>query len=85
MGLLSGCFKEQLYHIQSYAFGTLVDTDDRARFIAFHVLQDFQNMHNRLHAWKPVSEGKPSELGELIAAFQNQINQLQSTQTLPIY
>ena len=74
-GLLSGCFKERLYHTQSYVFGTLVDisiygeTDDRARFIANHVLQDFQNLHNRLHAWKPVSEGKPSELGELNAAF----------------
>lgn len=74
-GLLSGCFKERLYHTQSYVFGTLVDisiygeTDDRARFIANHVLQDFQNLHNRLHAWKPISEGKPSELGELNAAF----------------
>ena len=47
--LLSSCFKEPLYHSQSYVFGTLVDisiygeTDERARLLANQVLQDFQN------------------------------------------
>lgn len=72
---LSGCFKEPLYHSQSYVFGTLVDisiygeTDQRARFLVNNILADFQNLHNQLHAWKPVSPNKLSELGTLNAAF----------------
>ncbi|MDP1658982.1 MAG: FAD:protein FMN transferase [Methylotenera sp.] len=68
--------KEPLYHSQSYVFGTLVDisiygeSDERARLLSNQVLQDFQNLHNRLHAWKPISEGKPSELGQLNIAFE---------------
>ncbi|MEY3885062.1 MAG: hypothetical protein RIS87_837, partial [Pseudomonadota bacterium] len=47
--LFTGCFKEPLYHSQSYVFGTLVDisiygeTDERARFLANNILADFQN------------------------------------------
>jgi thiamine biosynthesis lipoprotein len=72
---VTGCFKEQLYHSQSYVFGTLVDisiygeSDERARHLSNHILQDFQNLHDRLHAWKPVSEGQPSELGLLNDSF----------------
>ncbi|NOT15255.1 MAG: FAD:protein FMN transferase [Methylotenera sp.] len=74
--LLTSCFKEPLYHSQSYVFGTLVDisiygeSDERARQLAEHVLQDFQSLHNRLHAWKPISAGKPSELQQLNTAFE---------------
>jgi thiamine biosynthesis lipoprotein len=74
--LLTSCYKEPLYHSQSYVFGTLVDisiygeSDERARSLSNQVLQDFQNIHNRLHAWKPISEGKPSELGQLNTAFE---------------
>ncbi len=74
--LLTGCFKEPLYHSQSYVFGTLVDisiygeSDERARQLADHVLQDFQSLHSRLHAWKPVAKNQLSELGELNVAFQ---------------
>ncbi len=74
--LLGSCFNEPLYHSQSYVFGTLVDisiygeTDERARLLANHILEDFQNLHNQLHAWKPVSENKLGELGQLNAAFQ---------------
>jgi thiamine biosynthesis lipoprotein len=56
-------------------FGTLVDisiygeTDERARFLANNILADFQNLHKQLHAWKPVSGNKLSELGELNAAI----------------
>ena len=73
--LFTGCFKEPLYHSQSYVFGTLVDisiygeTDERARFLANNILADFQNLHKQLHAWKPVSGNKLSELGELNAAI----------------
>ncbi|MSP86601.1 MAG: FAD:protein FMN transferase [Methylotenera sp.] len=73
--LLSSCFKEPLYHSQSYVFGTLVDisiygeTDARARLLSNQVLADFQNLHNRLHAWQPIAAGQASELGQLNAAF----------------
>ena len=72
---LSACFKEPLYHSQSYVFGTLVDisiageSDERASMLANHVMQEFQNLHNRLHAWKATVANQPSELGELNAAF----------------
>jgi thiamine biosynthesis lipoprotein len=75
--VLASCFKEPLYHSKSYVFGTMVDisiygeTDERARQLADHILQDFQSLHNRFHAWKPVSANTPSELGQLNAAFQN--------------
>lgn len=74
--LLSSCGREPLYHSQSYVFGTLVDvsiygeTDERARQLAEHIQQDFQNLHNRLHAWKPISANQPSELQLLNAAFE---------------
>ncbi|OIR04943.1 thiamine biosynthesis lipoprotein ApbE precursor [mine drainage metagenome] len=74
--LLTSCFKEPLYHSQSYVFGTLVDisiygeSDELARQHADHILQDFQSLHNRFHAWKPISATQLSELGELNAAFQ---------------
>ncbi len=78
--LLTSCAREPLYHSQSYVFGTLVDisiygeTDERARQLADHIQQDFQSLHNRLHAWKPISTGKPSELQQINAAF-SQANQ----------
>lgn len=74
--LLTSCFKDPLYHSQSYVFGTLVDisiygeTDERARQVSNQLLQDFQNLHNRFHAWKAISEGQPSELGQLNTAFE---------------
>ncbi len=75
--------QEPLYHVQSYIFGTLVDisiygeSEERAKQISNHILQDFQNLHSQLHAWKPVSAGQsgkpsvPSELGALNTAFAN--------------
>jgi len=69
--------QEPLYHTQSYVFGTLVDIsiygepEERAKLLANQVLQDFQNLHNRLHAWKPVGKGQASELGALNTAFAN--------------
>jgi thiamine biosynthesis lipoprotein len=67
--------QEPLYHTQSYVFGTLVDIsiygepEARAKLLANQVLQDFQNLHNQLHAWKPVSKNQPSELGAVNTAF----------------
>jgi len=67
--------KEPLYHSQSYVFGTLVDisiygeSEQRAKSLSNQVLQDFQRLNNQLHAWKPVNNNQPSELGALNAAF----------------
>jgi thiamine biosynthesis lipoprotein len=69
--------QEPLYHTQSYVFGTLVDIsiygepEERAKQLSNQVLQDFQNLHNQLHAWKPASSNQPSELGTLNTAFAN--------------
>jgi len=61
--------KEPLHQQQGYVFGTLVDVtvygedEARARQAANEVLQEFQRLHDMLHAWQP------SELSELNAAF----------------
>lgn len=65
----------KLYHSQSYVFGTLVDIsiysepEPRARALTNHILQDFQQLHQQLHAWKPATDKQASELGALNAAF----------------
>lgn len=67
--------QEPLYHTQSYIFGTLVDIsidgepEDRAKLLANQILQDFQKLHNQLHAWKAGSSNQPSELAALNTAF----------------
>jgi len=59
---LASCSREPLYQSQSYVFGTLVDisiygeTDARAQQIAGHIQQEFQRLHDNLHAWKPGGE-----------------------------
>ena len=68
--LLTSCGREPLYQSQGYVFGTLVDVsiygedESRARELASDVLQDFQGLHNRLHAWQ---EG--SDLSKLNQSF----------------
>ena len=60
--LLAGCARTPLYQAQAYVFGTLVEVsiygepETRARELADHVLQDFQGLHERLHAWQSGSE-----------------------------
>lgn len=67
--------RDSLYHTQGYVFGTLVDIsiegepEQRAGKLANHVLQDFQSLHQRLHAWKNISANQPSELGAVNTAF----------------
>ena len=68
--LLASCNKpDPLYTSQSYVFGTLVDIsiygepDAQAQEISNQIIRDFQNLHNRLHAWRP------SELSSLNLAF----------------
>lgn len=60
--LVTGCGREPLYQSQAYVFGTLVDisiygeNEVRAQQLSAHVLQEFQRLHDSLHAWKPGSE-----------------------------
>ncbi len=67
--LLSACGKEPLYQEQGYVFGTLVDitvygeSDAHARQGVAMAMQEFQRLHNLLHAWQP------SELSDLNAAI----------------
>jgi len=67
--LLSSCGKEPLYQEQGFVFGTLVEvsiygeTEDNAKQAVSKVMQEFQRLHNFLHAWKP------SKLSEINAAF----------------
>lgn len=72
---LTACGQPSVHHSQSYVFGTLVDihivgeSEARAQDLANHVLQDFQTLHQQLHAWKPVSATQDSVLGQLNTAF----------------
>jgi thiamine biosynthesis lipoprotein len=58
-----------MHREQGYVFGTLVEVsiwgedEKTARKAAHAVLQEFDRLHNMLHAWKP------SELSDLNAAF----------------
>ena len=67
---LAGCSKEPpAYQEQGYVFGTLVEVsvygeqEAKARQAVAAVMQEFQRLHNKLHAWKA------SELSELNAAI----------------
>lgn len=68
--LLVSCSpKEPLYNTQTYVFGTLVDisiygeTDEKAQAIASAIINQYNDLHQRLHAWKP------SELSAINQAF----------------
>ena len=68
--LLTSCSsKEPLYQEQGYVFGTLVEvsiygeTEPRAKQAVNEVMQEFQRLHDMLHAWKP------SELSKMNNAF----------------
>jgi len=66
---LPACSKQQLYQEQGFVFGTLVEVsvygEDgvKAKQAVALVMQEFQRLHDLLHAWKP------SALSELNAAF----------------
>jgi len=67
--LLSACSKEPLYQEQGYVFGTLVEVsvysadEIKSKQAVAAVMQEFQRLHDLLHAWKP------SALSELNTAF----------------
>lgn len=57
--LLSCSPKEPLYNTQTYVFGTLVDitivgeTDARAQAVSTAIINHYNTLHQRLHAWQP--------------------------------
>jgi len=69
--LLTACGSKELptYEEQGYVFGTLVEVsvygedEAKAREAVTSVMQEFQRLHNLLHAWKP------SALSDLNAAI----------------
>lgn len=68
--LLTSCNpKEPLYNTQTYVFGTLVDisiygeSDERAQTVATAIINKYNQLHHRLHAWKP------SEISTINHAF----------------
>ncbi|WP_020167436.1 MULTISPECIES: FAD:protein FMN transferase [Methylotenera] len=70
--LLSSCSKPELIHTtQSYVFGTEVaitiygEQEEDAAALANEIIRNFQDLHNRLHAWRP------SEIRALNHAFKN--------------
>jgi FAD:protein FMN transferase len=69
--LLNSCSpKEPLYNTQTYVFGTLVDitiygeSDKRAQAVSSAIINQFNTLHRRLHAWQP------SEISTLNQAFR---------------
>lgn len=70
--LLSSCSKPELIHTtQSYVFGTEINVtiygeqEEDAAAIASEIIRNFQDLHNRLHAWRS------SEIRALNHAFKN--------------
>ncbi len=67
--LLSCSPKEPLYNTQTYVFGTLVDisiygeTDAHAQSAANAIINHYNKLHQRLHAWQP------SEISKINDAF----------------
>jgi len=67
--LLSCSSKEPLYNTQTYVFGTLVDisiygeTDVHAQSVANAIINNYNTLHQRLHAWQP------SEISAINNAF----------------
>ena len=59
MLMLSACSKAPLYQQQSYVFGTLVEVsiygapEAQARAASAAVLERFDQLHRKLHAWQP--------------------------------
>jgi thiamine biosynthesis lipoprotein len=84
--LLASCGSKQLpaYQEQGYVFGTLVEVsvygeeETRARHAVTLVMQEFQRLHNQLHAWKPselsalntaIARGESREVSPELAAM----------------
>ncbi len=73
---LLGCGKDSLYQEQGYVFGTLVEvsiygeSEPHARQAVAAVMQEFQRLHDMLHAWKP---SELSDLNKAIALGESKV------------
>ena len=82
--LMTACSKEPLYQEQGYVFGTLVEVsvygadEAQAKRAVTSVMQEFQRLHDLLHAWKPsalsalntaIANGKRFEVTPEMAAM----------------
>lgn len=81
---LGACSKPQLFHQESYVFGTRVDltiygkSHERAADAMAAVLHEFDRLHHAFHAWKRPSEltalndaiarGEPAQVSDELAA-----------------
>ena len=91
--LLTACGNKELptYEEQGYVFGTLVEVsvygeeDAKARKAVTSVMQEFQRLHDLLHAWKPsalsdlnaaIAKGESREVTPEIAAMLKDAAQL---------
>jgi thiamine biosynthesis lipoprotein len=91
--VLAACGKNELptYEEQGYVFGTLVEIsvygedEGKARKAVASVMQEFQRLHNLLHAWKPsalsdlnaaIAKGESREVTPEIAAMLKDAAQL---------
>jgi thiamine biosynthesis lipoprotein len=74
--LMTACGKEPLYQEQGYVFGTLVEvtvygeSEPHAREAIASVMQEFQRLHDMLHAWKP---SELSDLNKAIARGEGRV------------
>ncbi len=70
--ILSACNKEAVYQEEGFVFGTRVEIsivgadENLSRRGVASVMQEFQRLHNLLHAWKP------SALSDINSAFAQQ-------------
>lgn len=59
---LAACGRDPVIQSHTYVFGTLVDisiygeSESRAQALTGHIQQEFQRLHNSLHAWQPNSD-----------------------------
>jgi FAD:protein FMN transferase len=76
LSLVSCSRPEPLYNTQSYVFGTIVDisiygeSDEEAQAISSDINRQLQDLHNRLHAWRP---GETVNLNHAFAKGQTPI------------
>jgi len=89
--LLAACGKEPLYQEEGFVFGTRVEVsvygedETRARQAVAAVMQEFQRLHNLLHAWQPsalselntaFAQGKSASVSPELAAMLREASQL---------
>jgi thiamine biosynthesis lipoprotein len=91
---LTGCAREQVFHRESYVFGTRVDVavysaePAHANAAMAAVLREFDRLHRAYHAWEPseltalndaLARGEPREVTPELAAMLLDAQQMSAT------